>query len=221
MTNATPDQTAKHTTLRITLLRHGETDSGPVYRGRIDAQLSPTGWQQLRVATQIMQPDFVVTSPLQRCRGFAHSIMPDAVVDECFIEMDFGLWDGRLRDEVWQEAAAQVQAFWADPMHVSPPQGENLTQVLTRASQALYRYIHQALAANAQHLLVVSHGGVIRVLLAEILHMSPSGMFQLYLPYAGTVELVATQFVDEQTNQPELDIQLNLSGLTANDKTCL
>ena len=196
--------------LRVSLLRHGHTTSGPVYRGRVDVPLSSQGWQQMQQSMSGLQPDMVVTSPLQRCAAFAQTLGQPLLTDKRLVEMDFGAWDGRERELVWQEDQAAVKAFWADPMQVSPPGGENLMQVQERAVEALHEHIESALTQQKQHLLLVSHGGVIRCLIGKLLHMSGQGLFHLYLPYAGVAHLQVETFRPQELRQQGYHISLDL-----------
>jgi broad specificity phosphatase PhoE len=59
-------------TLRLDLLRHGETELGGGLRGSLDDALTDKGWQQMRAAVVEQGPwDRLVSSPLQRCARFA------------------------------------------------------------------------------------------------------------------------------------------------------
>ena len=196
--------------LRVTLLRHGHTTSGPVYRGRVDVPLSDKGLQQMHAAVDGLKPDLVVTSPLQRCADFADRLGVEVRRDERLLEMDFGDWDGRDRDEVWQEQEQAVKAFWSEPMTVSPPGGENLTQVQNRAAEALQEHIRHALDNDIQHLMLISHGGVIRCLLGHVLKMSGKGLFHLYVPYAGLAHLKVAHYKVTQTDKRDFHISLDL-----------
>lgn len=202
--------------LRVTLLRHGHTTSGPVYRGRVDSPLSDKGWQQMQDAAGGITSDLIITSPLQRCAKFADHLQAQigaqVVRDERLLEMDFGDWDGRGRDEVWQQDADSVKAFWADPMYVSPPNGENLTQVQNRAALALEEHIAAAIEAEHKHLLLISHGGVIRCLLGKVLQMSGKGLFHLYVPYAGLAHLKVAHYKVAQSAPGEHHISLDLGA---------
>ena len=71
--------------LRVTLLRHGHTTSGPVYRGRVDASLSDKGWQQMQDAAGGISPDLIITSPLQRCAKFADHLQAQVVRKLCMM----------------------------------------------------------------------------------------------------------------------------------------
>ena len=196
--------------LRVTLLRHGHTTSGPVYRGRVDVPLSDKGWQQMHAAVEGLKPDLVITSPLQRCADFADQLGVEVRRDERLLEMDFGDWDGRNRDQVWQEQEQAVKAFWAEPMTVSPPGGENLTQVQERAAAAMQEHIRYALEHDMQHLMLISHGGVIRCLLGHVLQMTGKGLFHLYVPYAGIAHLKVAHYQVAQTDARDFHISLDL-----------
>ena len=59
-------------TLRLDLLRHGETELGGGLRGSLDDALTAKGWQQMRLAVEAQGPwARLVSSPLQRGARFA------------------------------------------------------------------------------------------------------------------------------------------------------
>tara|TARA_B110000503_G_scaffold25349_1_gene40042 strand:- start:8187 stop:8813 length:627 start_codon:yes stop_codon:yes gene_type:complete len=170
----------------IDLLRHGACEGGEIYRGRTDVVLSSEGWQQMEQATATPANwQSVVTSPLQRCRTFAEHCasrfqIPLQVVTD-FREMDFGDWEGRLLKEVWRSEAQTVSAFYDDPSAVTPPGGEPTVMVQERVAAAWQALVQQC---AGQHLLLVCHGGVIRLLLGHLLNMPLATIARLHIPYA-------------------------------------
>ena len=61
--------------LRIDLLRHGETERGGGFRGSLDDALTARGWQQMHAALHGAGPwDALISSPLQRCAAFASQL---------------------------------------------------------------------------------------------------------------------------------------------------
>ena len=53
------------------LIRHGEPEGGPMYRGSKDDPLSEAGWRQMRGAiTEADSWDAIVTSPMSTLRAF-------------------------------------------------------------------------------------------------------------------------------------------------------
>jgi len=175
----------------IDLLRHGACEGGEVYRGRTDTLLSTEGWQQMELAIG-SHADWqrIVTSPLSRCRRFAEHCasemgLPLRVV-AAMREIDFGDWEGRLLEEVWRETPEQVDRFYRDPSEVTPPGGEPVVAALERIV-ASWRELMEECAG--EHLLLVSHGGVIRLLLSHLLDLPLSNITRLHIPYASRTRI--------------------------------
>jgi len=185
--------------MRISLLRHGKTQGGDIYRGRTDVALTQEGLQQMQQANSgfVTAVDYLVSSDLQRCSAFAALHSTSHVVDSRLQEMCFGDWDGKLRSDVWQQHSAQVKAFWSDPMVASAPNGESVAHVQQRAMASLHEHLASALAQGCKHMLVVTHGGVIRAILSELLQMQPQALFNVEVPYGGVVCLNVSSFRDD------------------------
>ncbi|MCB1690082.1 MAG: histidine phosphatase family protein [Halioglobus sp.] len=170
----------------VDLLRHGACEGGEIYRGTTDVALSGEGWQQMEQATlRAAGWQGVVTSPLARCRVFAEHCatrldIPLQVVPG-LQEMDFGEWEGRLLKEVWRSDAQTVSRFYENPEAVTPPGGEPTTVAQKRMVEAWHTLMQQC---AGQHLLLVCHGGVIRLLLSHLLNMPLSAIARLHVPYA-------------------------------------
>ncbi len=175
----------------VDLLRHGACEGGEIYRGTTDVPLSDEGRRQMEQAvTPADGWQRIVTSPLVRCHDFATAIAADhnlpLSIAHDLREMDFGEWEGRLVSDVWQEDKERVSGFYANPLESAPPGGESVTVVAERAVNAW----NGLLAAHAgEHLLVVAHGGIIRVLLAHLLDMPLSSWARLHIPYAARARL--------------------------------
>jgi alpha-ribazole phosphatase len=136
----------------IDLLRHGEPEGGPRFRGSVDDPLSATGWAQLAAATTDQQWDAIVCSPLRRCREFAQALAADRGVD-CRIEHDFreisfGLWEGLTTPQVQADYGASLTRFWQDPVAHPPPQGEPLAAFGERVDAAWRRLAGDARRAR-------------------------------------------------------------------------
>ncbi|WP_458128236.1 alpha-ribazole phosphatase family protein [Pseudomonas sp. Z2-11] len=156
-------------TLRLDLLRHGETELGGGLRGSLDDALTPRGWEQMHAAVAAGGPwDRLVSSPLQRCARFAEQLgarlgLP-VELDKNLQELHFGAWEGRSAAALMETDAEALGRFWADPYGFTPPEGEPVLEFSARVLAALER-LHQAYAG--QRILLVSHGGVMRLLLAR------------------------------------------------------
>jgi len=177
-------------------LRHGQPEGGEVLRGRVDHPLSDHGWGQMWQAVKV-QPemqssmsdplpwDEIVTSPLQRCRSFAEKLaqltdLPVSVEHE-WQEIDYGDWDGMLLSE-WRETAAyQFREFRKDMTALRPPNGEPFTQFRDRILGAWQQVLDRPAGSRV---LLVTHGGVMRVVLPTVLGMPLNQTGVLEIPFA-------------------------------------
>ncbi len=155
--------------LTLDLLRHGETELGGGLRGSLDDALTARGWQQMQDAVAARGPwDRIISSPLQRCRLFAEALAASRqlplTLEPGLQELHFGDWEGRSAAELMQTDERGLGLFWSDPYGFTPPNGEPVLDFSTRVLGAVAR-LHQAWPG--QRLLVVSHGGVMRLLLAR------------------------------------------------------
>lgn len=182
-------------TILVDFIRHGEPHGGDILRGRIDPELTELGWSQMRAATNFSD-DFIsseltpswtkiITSPLKRCSDFAlrvaEEIELEPNVNSDWQEIDYGDWDGMPMSEWRIEAADQFKAFRKDLSALAPPNGENYLTFKGRILQA-YDLLSQEI--DDSHILVVTHGGVLRVVLPNILGMPFNKSFPLHIPFA-------------------------------------
>lgn len=175
----------------IDLLRHGECVDGHCYRGSTDVALSEKGIASMAQRVQgvvLSSPpkwQAIISSPLIRCAHFAEDISRQyqlsLQLEAALQEMHFGDWEGQAIDHVWQTQQTQVEQWFSDPIHSPPPNGELATVFAARVHQCFANIIQQY---NGQHLLMVTHGGVIRVLLAHCLSMSLLHLGRFDIPYA-------------------------------------
>jgi len=165
----------------IDLLRHGDVEGGRKYRGHQDDPLSELGWQQLRDNTKNKQDwNQVVSSPLKRCaefsRDFADKHQLPLKIEKDFKEISFGLWEGKTAEELLAEDEVRIKKYWNDPVNVIPPQGEALLDFEKKIILAWNKMLNKY---AGQHVLLVSHAGVMRIILCHILGMPLTELFKL------------------------------------------
>lgn len=172
----------------IDLIRHGQPQGGSVYRGHgIDDPLSELGWQQMWQAVGDTAPwQQVISSPMQRCRAFAEQLAAKyqlpVCIDERFKEVGFGSWEGRSRAEIKEKNTAEYNAFYNDPVHCRPEGAEPVNEFIQRVSDA-----YETVLTNytGQQCLVVAHAGVIRAIVAYVIHAAPIGLYRIQIKNAG------------------------------------
>lgn len=156
-------------TLHLDLLRHGETECGGGFRGSLDDALTAAGWAQMRAATAEAGPwDLLVSSPLRRCADFASELAAaqglPLQVEADLRELHFGAWEGRNASELMHSDAEELGHFWDDPYTFTPPDGEPVATFEARVLGAVERLRRDC---AGRRLLLVTHGGVMRLLLAR------------------------------------------------------
>ncbi|TDJ67983.1 MAG: histidine phosphatase family protein [Proteobacteria bacterium] len=185
---------------KVDLLRHGECEGGEIFRGVTDVALSVRGRQQMGDTLAGIGNNWqqIVSSPLLRCQVFsaqlAAEIKVPLVVEKDFRELDFGDWEGRPIDEIWRTEKAMVAQFMRDPGAATPPGGESTSAAQARIAQAWHATIKRC---AGQHVLVVIHGGTIRLLLALLLDMPLAAISRWAVPYACLTRLKIVHQGDE------------------------
>jgi alpha-ribazole phosphatase len=175
-------------TTRIWLIRHGEPAGvrGRCY-GKLDVGLSPAGREQMERTAACLNAehfDAIYTSPRLRTES-ARILAADRDCspreDAGLCEIDFGDFEGLTYDEI---AARYPELYrqWMDaPTQVQFPNGESFEAMRQRVLRTL-----EAIRENheGRTLAIVTHGGVIRILLAWILQMPDRNLFRLAQDYA-------------------------------------
>ena len=159
---------------RLIFIRHGETDWNVESRlqGQQDTPLNGRGRDQAcavgRTVRDWRGPGLAslkfVASPLSRtCETMrlarrAMQLDPEQfTTDPCLMELTFGRWEGLTWEELKARDPWAAKAREGSKWHFTPPEGESYAMLAER--------LRPWLAAVDQETVVVSHGGVARVLM--------------------------------------------------------
>lgn len=159
--------------MRLDLLRHGETTLSHTLRGYTDDELTENGWLQMQSTIQQYVAggtnwDVIFSSPLQRCHVFAINLAEQLEIplqlNMHIKEMYFGDWEGISTQSIYENEPELLANFWQFPTKYHAPNGESLEQFLQRV-QVGFDEIHTQMKINQwNRALVVTHGGVIKLL---------------------------------------------------------
>lgn len=161
----------------IYLIRHTQTaaDQGLCY-GQSDIALADSFPDEMAKLHDKL-PEFdddckVFSSPLTRCLQLAETFSDTVTTDARLQELDFGAWEGKRFDDIEADA---LQHWTSNFVTAAPPNGENFEDLYLRTGS----FWQTLLSTKAEQILVITHAGVIRALLARALNLPLANSFQL------------------------------------------
>lgn len=160
----------------IVFIRHAESQANleGVWNGRTDGDLSAGGRESLESLSRRLEHwefDAVITSPLSRARQTAEAFSDEVTVDEEFIEIDLGIWEGLPFAEVQASHGDRLRQAIEDRVTPMGETGESLAEAAERALRAVDRVYDEM--ADGERVAVVTHGGFMQPVLNR--HMAGDG----------------------------------------------
>jgi len=183
--------------LIIDLIRHVKVNGNAALYGKTDIAPSLNDNQQL--VNQLINResyDVVISSPLQRCwllaEQLANTLNKPLFCLEALQEIDFGIYDGIAFNDIPLNDGVQVsegpvnwpslEAFFQAPARESLPRAESLSDFNQRVITCWYDLLdrqyqlpsdeklhHNKGSVQPKRIAIVAHGGIIRMILAEVL----------------------------------------------------
>jgi len=172
--------------VKITLLRHTEVDESyhKCYNGHIDIGLSRRGQAQAESLAKEFEGskfDLVYCSDLKRTRA---TLAPFSQVNQTIYtqklrEKSWGKHEGMTFDAIIAEGEIKYENFlqWIEALD-----GEEYSVYVERVRIFFLEFLTQK---NAQDILVVTHAGIIRVLISLIKEISLEEAFSFDVSYGG------------------------------------
>lgn len=182
--------------MRITLVRHTSLDIAPsLCYGQSDVQVSANfDIERQKLQQKLANSNFnaIYASPLQRCHQLAQALCADASLgfskndiqlDERLKELHFGDWEM----QPWDSIPRDIFDIWAnDYANLAPPNGETFSQLHARSKSFVEEVSSHS---DGKNILVVTHGGFIRALIAEVLQMPLKRLFRITIDHASVTQL--------------------------------
>jgi len=171
----------------LILVRHGRTaaNAAGVLQGHLDLSLDDVGHQQVSaVAAAIGPVDRVICSPLERARQTAAEFGAPVTIDERWIELNYGEFDGLPLSSV----PADVWQRWSADTTFATPGGESMGSLDQRVRSAA---VDALSFADDERVVVVSHVTPIKAAVAWALGCDISISFRCHLDQASVCRIVA------------------------------
>ena len=156
--------------MNIYLIRHTLPDVLPgICYGQADLGLADSfaaELQSIQAKLEHITNPVLVCSPLRRCSILAESLAqyfdtPVVNKDVRLMELNFGDWELRK----WADIPQGVVSEWSDThIRQAPPNGESYVELHARVKE----FFVELTSKQHEQVLVFTHAGVIRALVAEI-----------------------------------------------------
>ncbi|MDF2951453.1 MAG: alpha-ribazole phosphatase [Anaerocolumna sp.] len=181
--------------IRIYLIRHGKIAIGNEkrYVGITDILLDDTGISQANLLKNYfsqMPIEQVFTSPLKRCLNTAKIIceekQQDYIIVKDFTEINMGLWENKPIIDIKKNFPKEYEERGKNFASFLPPEGESFNQ-LTKRVMAAFDSIVNNYSGN---IIIVSHAGVIKAIISQILGVPFQDIFSTDQPYGCVNELI-------------------------------
>ncbi len=171
----------------IYLIRHTQTNTpkGLCY-GQSDVALANNFLDDARDVLKklpaIQTEDKVFSSSLSRCSRLANLLSDDVIFDTRLLEVNFGDWENVAFSEIEPEHLSH----WTENfVTLAPPNGESFSLLCQRVAS----FWQDVIQFESERIFIVTHAGVIRALLAEILQLPPANAFQFRVDYGSVHKL--------------------------------
>ncbi len=176
--------------MSIILVRHGRTDANAsgLLQGHLDRPLDELGQRQAEATGRALAAGShpvtgIVASPLLRTRETAEAIAvacdAPVTIDERWIELDYGDWDGIALADV----PAESWAAWRVDPEFAPPGGERLSDVTARVRAFCTDLV------SADLVIAVSHVSPIKAAVCNALQVDQRVTWRMQLEVAAVTRI--------------------------------
>jgi alpha-ribazole phosphatase len=175
---------------RVLFIRHAETEMAGRFCGQSDPDLNTQGRDQLSLLAHMLSAEelaSVYTSDLRRAVSTAAAIAASRdlplALRPALREIDFGQWEGLSWEEIELLDPEYARKWMAAYPHLPAPAGESFQAFETRVLSE----VEVLVARRPGPIAVVTHAGVLRVVLQRLLGRSEPEAWQQTQPYCCVV----------------------------------
>ena len=124
----------------------------------------------------------VFTSPLKRCLQLTKTLFSEYTEDSRLKELNFGNWEL----QPWNAIDKKDLDVWMSSfVNTAPPNGESYLDLAKRSLEVL----EEITSKSYKKVIIITHAGVIRALLANILDIPLEDSFDITVPYGHVIKL--------------------------------
>jgi alpha-ribazole phosphatase len=174
----------------LLFIRHAETDMAGTFCGQSNPAVNAAGHRQIQKLAESLRSEpiaAVFTSDLQRsvttARALAESFAIPYITRPALREIDFGKWEGLTWEEI-EKLDLTFATQWLEAFpHLTPPDGESFEIFEARLMAETNYLLSQS---ESSSIAVVTHAGVMRVVLRILCGLDEKTAWALTRPYCCT-----------------------------------
>ncbi|AXT19683.1 alpha-ribazole phosphatase [Flavobacteriaceae bacterium AU392] len=125
----------------------------------------------------------VISSPLKRCDLLAQEFDTEVTYDNRLKELNFGNWEMKPWNVIPSE---EIDPWMKDFVNIKTPNGESYIQLASRVSDF---FEELTLFKSKKDVIIVTHAGPIRSLLAKLLNIPLEKSFSIKIQYGEVFHL--------------------------------
>ncbi len=161
---------------KIFLVRHGRTEHDGCFVGVTESVLAQSGIDDIKKLENTLSGiafTHVYCSPQKRCLQTADLLNYTDVIEirKGLREIDFGKWEGLSFKEAKLQFPEIFQQMATDPINCTFPEGQSMHSFFMEVQETVDGIC--ATIGFDEKILIISHGGVIRVILSCLLGLLP------------------------------------------------
>jgi alpha-ribazole phosphatase len=175
---------------RVFFIRHAETEMAGRFCGHSDPDVNAQGQAQLARLAQLLSAETIAgvySSDLRRAQSTAQAIAAGRNIPltlrPALREIHFGEWEGLSWRQIEQMDPEYARRWVGGYPHVTAPAGETFRNFEARALVE----VNDLIGPAAESIAVVTHAGVLRVVLRHLQGCSEEEAWQQTQPYCCVV----------------------------------
>lgn len=179
--------------MQVYVIRHTKVNvPSSVCYGQTDVELADTFLEEVEQIHAKIENDFdvIYSSPLSRCQKLANTFSDEIIFDERLKEFNFGDWEMKSWNEIPLE---DINPWYKDFVHSKTPNGESMQKMYTRLSE----FMNELRNEKHEKVLIVSHGGIIRLMWCYLLQTPIKNAFKIPVHYGEIFQFNLGKIKDE------------------------
>tara|TARA_B110000438_G_scaffold13268_1_gene12813 strand:+ start:2026 stop:2682 length:657 start_codon:yes stop_codon:yes gene_type:complete len=199
---------------KLIIVRHGQTNANLEGRtqGQIDTPLNDLGLLQAKKTGEFIKNNFSISeawsSDLIRTQTTTKNIFKNYKTTNLIREMSFGNWENKLFEAIAKKSPELVKEYQNATDQFKAPDGESFGDLFDRAEE----FTKSLDFNNEKEILIVSHGGFMRVLITYLLNLPKKNLLNFHFENCSITEILVNKkkLLDSKSKESEGKISSNI-----------